>query len=231
MQAQLPHAVQVSNYGMTEMGGYATMHRLDDDEDTRASTGGLPLDGMEFRIVDADGRSVPAGELGEIVARGPQMFAGYFKDDAATQDSADAEGWFHSGDLGRMGADGSVTFATRHKDMLKVGGENVAAAEIETFLVTHPAILIAAVVAAEDERYGQVPAAFVELRDGFDVTEHQVIEFCRGKIATYKVPRYVRFIRDWPMSGTKIQKFRLRSAINDELSAAGIAVAEKITAS
>jgi fatty-acyl-CoA synthase len=228
MQAQMPHSIQVSNYGMTELGGYATMHALSDDLETRTSTGGIAMDGMELRIIGEDGAPIPFGERGEIVARGNQMFTGYFKDPAATAASFDAEGWFHSGDLGTMTETGQVTFVGRRKDMLKVGGENVAAAEIETYLVTHPAIQIAVVVAAEDERYEQVPAAFVQLRAGASLSEPELIEFCIGKIASYKVPRYVRFVDAWPMSGTKIQKFRLRDAINDELKALGITSAPKV---
>jgi fatty-acyl-CoA synthase len=156
------------------------------------------------------------------------MFSGYFKDAEATAASFDDDGWFHSGDLGTMTAAGQVTFVGRRKDMLKVGGENVAAAEIETYLVTHPAIQIAVVVAAADARYEQVPAAFVQLRPGASLTDDELIEFCFGKIASYKVPRYVRFVDSWPMSGTKIQKFRLREAINDELKALGITSAPKV---
>jgi fatty-acyl-CoA synthase len=228
MQELLPQAIQVSNYGMTELGGYATIHRLTDSLDTRMSTGGPPLGEMELRIVDEDDNTVPLGKRGEIVARGDQMFSGYFKDPQATGESMRG-GWFHTGDVGTMNELGHVTFVGRQKDMLKVGGENVAAAEIEAYLVTHPAIQIAVVVAAEDERYGQVPAAFVQLRAGADLTEQELIESCIGKIASYKVPRYVRFVGDWPMSGTKIQKFRLREAINEELRGKGIVSAPKLS--
>ena len=113
--------------------------------------------------------------------------------------------------------------------MLKVGGENVAAAEVESYLVQHPAVEIVQIVAAPDARYVEVPAAFVQLRTGATVTEQELIDFCRGQIATFKVPRYVRFVTEWPMSGTKIQKFKLRQEIADELAAAGITEAPKIT--
>jgi fatty-acyl-CoA synthase len=229
MQNTLPRAIQVSNYGMTELGGYATMHKLTDSIETRVTSSGPPLGEMELRIVDEDGSALPHGTLGEIVARGDQMFSGYFKDPQATTETV-RDGWFHTGDIGRMNELGHLIFVGRRKDMLKVGGENVAAAEIETYLVTHPAIQIAAVVAAEDERYGQVPAVFVQLRAGTNLTEAELMEYCVGKIATYKVPRYVRFVDEWPMSGTKIQKFRLREAIDAELQSKKITSAPKVDA-
>ena len=112
--------------------------------------------------------------------------------------------------------------------MLKVGGENVAAAEIEGFLAEHPAIAEVQVVAAPDRRYDEVPCAFVELRPGAQLTQEELIEHCRGKIATFKIPRYLRLVEEWPMSGTKIQKFRLRERIADELLAAGVSEAPKL---
>jgi fatty-acyl-CoA synthase len=211
------------------LGGYATMHKLTDSIETRVTSSGPPLGEMELRIVDEDGSALPHGTLGEIVARGDQMFSGYFKDPQATTETV-RDGWFHTGDIGRMNELGHLIFVGRRKDMLKVGGENVAAAEIETYLVTHPAIQIAAVVAAEDERYGQVPAVFVQLRAGTNLTEAELMEYCVGKIATYKVPRYVRFVDEWPMSGTKIQKFRLREAIDAELQSKKITSAPKVDA-
>jgi fatty-acyl-CoA synthase len=110
-----------------------------------------------------------------------------------------------------------------------VGGENVAAAEVESFLLTHPAVDIVQVVGAADARYAEVPAAFVQLAPGAEATEEELIDFCRGQIATFKVPRYVRFVEEWPMSGTKIQKFKLREQIAAELAAAGITEAPKIS--
>ena len=113
--------------------------------------------------------------------------------------------------------------------MLKVGGENVAAIEIEDYLVRHPAVNIVQVVAAPDARYTEVPAAFVQLAPGQELTEDELQQFCIGQIATFKVPRYVRFVTDWPMSGTKIQKFVLREHIAAELEERGISEAPKVT--
>ncbi len=119
-------------------------------------------------------------------------------------------------------------FGGRLKDILKVGGENVSAVEVEAFLATHPAIDIAQVVGADDARYQEVPAVFVQTRPGVTVTEADIIDFCRGQIATFKVPRYVRFVTEWPMSGTKIQKFRLREQLAEELTLRGITEAPKL---
>ena len=115
--------------------------------------------------------------------------------------------------------------------MLKVGGENVAAAEVEGYLITHPDIALAQVVAAPDERYVEVPAAYIQLNPEAKVTEQEIIDFCRGEIATYRIPRYVRFVTEWPMSGTKIKKVTLREMISEELKSKGITSAEKIVSS
>ena len=124
-----------------------------------------------------------------------------------------------------MDAEGRLSFIGRLKDMLKVGGENVAAAEIEGFLAEHPAIAEVQVVAAPDERYQEVACAFVMLRPGAALSLDELVEHCRGQIASYKIPRYLRIVDEWPMSGTKIQKFKLRQRIADDLLAAGISEA------
>ncbi|MGH3627142.1 MAG: AMP-binding enzyme, partial [Sciscionella sp.] len=140
----------------------------------------------------------------------------------------DEEGWFHTGDVATQDRDGRVTFVSRLKDMLKVGGENVSAAEVEGFLLGHPSVGIVAVVAAPDSHYVEVPAAFIELKPGAELTEREVIDYCAGSIATYRVPRYVRFITEWPMSGTKIKKHVLREMIREELRGKGISEAPRL---
>jgi acyl-CoA synthetase (AMP-forming)/AMP-acid ligase II len=130
------------------------------------------------------------------------------------------DGWFHTGDIGSMDADGQVMFRGRTKDMLKVGGENVAAAEIEAMLQSHPAVKLAQVVGIPDDRYSEVPAAFVELVDGSQTTTQELIDHCKGKVASFKVPRHVRIVDQWPMSTSKIQKFRLQKALVAELGLA-----------
>jgi fatty-acyl-CoA synthase len=227
--ARLPNAIQISPYGATEGGGVIALSHLDDPLEQRIGSAGRPFEGIEVRIADPEtGAPVAADEPGEITYRGWSLFDGYHEDPAATAAAFDADGYFHSGDLGSVDADGRLTFLGRLKDMLKVGGENVGAAEIEGLLAKHPAVAVAQVVAAPDARYHEVPCAFVELRPGATVTEQELIEHCLGRLATFKVPRYVRVVTEWPMSGTKIQKFVLRERIAAELAAAGITQAEKV---
>jgi acyl-CoA synthetase (AMP-forming)/AMP-acid ligase II len=128
-------------------------------------------------------------------------------------------GWLHTGDLGVVDADGRVSYRGRSKDMLKVGGENVSAMEVEAYLLGHPAVKVVQVVGVPDPRYVEVPAAFVELAPDATATEAELVEFCRGRIASFKVPRHVRFVDEWPMSATKIQKHRLRESLVAELGA------------
>jgi fatty-acyl-CoA synthase len=140
----------------------------------------------------------------------------------------DQEGWYHSGDLASMSPDGYLSYEGRLKDALKVGGENVSPMEVEDFICMHPDVSIVSVVGAPDERYGEVVAAFIELRPGASLTDAEIVDFCVDRIATFKVPRYVRFVEQWPMSGTKIAKRMLRDQITDELRAAGIRKAPPI---
>ena len=168
---------------------------------------------MELKIVDPEtGVERPTGVVGELCLRGYARFEGYYKDPEQTARAVDGDGWFHTGDLGSVDADGRLRYAGRLKDMLKVGGENVSALEVEGYLAGHDAVQIVQVVGVPDARYQEVPAAFVELRPGASATEEELVDFCVGRIATFKVPRYVRFVSEWPMSGTKIQKFVLRAA-------------------
>jgi fatty-acyl-CoA synthase len=217
MQDRMPHCTQVSAYGMTEFLGSIAMVETTDPVEVRCETEGRSLPGMEIQIRGPGGEVLGPGERGEIVGRGPQRFDGYYKDPEKTAMAIEPDGWFHTGDLGSLDADGRLRYLGRMKDMLKVGGENVAAIEIESYLCTHPAVSIAQVVGVPDAKYQEVPAAFVELRPGAMATEEDLIEFCRGKIATFKVPRLVRFVTEWPMSATKIQKNRLREDLVAEL--------------
>ncbi|MGI9642156.1 MAG: class I adenylate-forming enzyme family protein, partial [Acidimicrobiia bacterium] len=141
-----------------------------------------------------------------------------YKDDEKNAEAFTDDGWFRTGDICSLDPDGRITYRGRAKDMLKVGGENVAAAEIEGHLSQHPAVMLAQVVSAPDPKYIEVPAAFVQLVEDETATEGELIDFCRGAIAGFKVPRYVRFVDEWPMSATKIQKVRLREIIASELS-------------
>jgi fatty-acyl-CoA synthase len=230
MAARTPWLTQISPYGATEGGGVLALSHLEDALEHRVGSAGRPFAGMEVRIADPDtGAELPPGERGEITYRGPALFDGYYKQPEETAAVFDADGFFHSGDLGSVDADGRLTFIGRLKDMLKVGGENVAAAEIEGFLAEHPAIAEVQIVAAPDERYVEVPCAYVVLRPGAALEYEDLLAFCNGRIATYKIPRYLRVVTEWPMSGTKIQKFRLREQIASELEAAGVRSAPKIS--
>jgi fatty-acyl-CoA synthase len=221
MQAQMPHTVQISAYGCTECGGVVAFNEPDDTLEQRTTTCGRPFDGIEVEVRDIEtGEPCPPGRRGEIVIRGYNLFEGYYKDPEHTAATMDANGWFRTGDIGALSAEGRISYLGRLKDMLKVGGENVAAVEIESYLATHPSISISAVVGVPDPKYVEVPAAFIELRPGHTLTETDVVEFCREGLAAFKVPRYVRFVREWPMSATKIQRHRLQERLTRELEQA-----------
>jgi len=218
MKKALPNAVFVGTFGMTETAGTVTTSRLDDSETQRFTRLGTPLSGMEVRAVNPEtGQDVPLGEKGEAWIRGYSTFSRYYKSPEKTAEALDEEGWFHSGDLVSFDADGQLMFHGRLRDMLKVGGENVAAVEIESCLQEHPAVKLAQVVGIPHERLIEVAAAFIELQDGQEATEEELIAFCKGRIAGFKVPRHVRFVSEWPISSTKIQKFRLQEQLRQEL--------------
>lgn len=217
--AAIPHAIQISTYGATE-GGPVTLHELDDDERSRLTTTGTPLPGNEVRIVDPETRAeLPVGTPGEIEYRGYNVFSEYFRDPDKTAASFAPGGWFRTGDLGALDDGGRLSFLGRSKEMLKVGGENVAPAEVEGFLGKHPAVHLIQVIGIPDERLTEVPVAFVELKPGQGASEEELIAFCRDRIASFKVPRMVRFVTTWPMSATKIQKNKLRAELIAELAA------------
>ncbi|MFO1376200.1 MAG: AMP-binding protein [Steroidobacteraceae bacterium] len=214
----IPRAIQVGTFGMTETAGTVCTSSPDDPVQQRITRLGRPLPGLQVRILDpATGLDAPTDERGEILVHGYSLTEGYYKDAAKTAQALDPEGWFHTGDLGSLDADGTIMFHGRLKDMLKVGGENVAAAEIEAALQRHPAVKLAQVVGIPDRKYDEVPAAFVEFEPGRSASEQELIEFCRQQIAAFKVPRLVRFVNEWPMSTSKIQKFKLRQDLLREL--------------
>ncbi|MFS0737339.1 AMP-binding protein [Sphingomonas sp. 1P06PA] len=207
-----PAAVPVNSYGLTEATGVPCWADLDDPTDLLIETNGRLFDGMAVRIIDPDtGEIAPDGQAGEIQLKGFCLFAGYYDDPEASAAAIPADGWLRTGDLGRIGPGGRLIYDGRLKDMLKIGGENVAAVELESFLMTHPAIRMAQVVGVPDDHLMEVACAFVEPEPGAAIDEEDVVRHCLGRIATYKVPRYVRFVQDWPMSATKVQKFALRS--------------------
>jgi fatty-acyl-CoA synthase len=213
-----PDMLQVGTMGMTEATGIVTTGGYAMDPVMGLKKLGYPLPGIEMKIVDPEtGEERPTDERGEILIRGYNLFDGYYKDPVKTAEAIDAEGWYHSADIGSIDAQGHVMFHGRFKDMLKVGGENVAAAEVEAVLASHPAIRLAQVVGLPDERLAEIPAAYVERDGDVDVDPAELIAYVKERIASFKVPRHIRFIDEWPMSASKIQKFKLRNALMEEL--------------
>lgn len=177
---------------------------------------GRPLPHQQVRIVDDAAQPVPAGTIGEIVVRGPKVFAGYWRDTDATA-RAIRNGWFHTGDMGYLDADGYLYVEDRKKDMIVSGGENIASPEVERALYEHPAVLEAAVVGHPDERWGEVPHAFVVLREGAEIGVDELMEFCRERLAKFKVPRYVDFMTILPRTPTgKVLKRDLRTQLTTD---------------
>jgi fatty-acyl-CoA synthase len=200
-------------YGMTETSPVSTQTAAGDPIEKRVGTVGRVHPHVEVQIVDERGDVVERGESGELCTRGYSVMSGYWDDPRRTAEAIDADGWMHTGDLATMDADGYVNIVGRIKDMVIRGGENVYPREVEEFLYGHPDIDDVQVVGVPDARYGEELMAWVRLREGATTAEEDVRAFCRGRIAHFKVPRYVRFTDAFPMTVTgKIQKFKLREA-------------------
>jgi fatty-acyl-CoA synthase len=199
-------------YGMTETSPVSTQTRSDDSLERRVSTVGRPGPHIEVKIIDADtGLVVPRGETGEFCTRGYSVMLGYWDEPEKTAEAIDAARWMHTGDLATMDDDGYCNIVGRIKDMVIRGGENVYPREIEEFLYTHEDVSDVSVVGVPDERYGEELCAFVVTRRGASLTEDAVREYCRSRLAHYKVPRYVVFTDSFPMTVTgKVQKFKMR---------------------
>lgn len=205
----------LSPFGMTETHLGGTACSLRDPAEARLTTVGRPGAGVELKISEPHTQeALPAGEVGELCLRGWCVMKGYFQDPERTAEVIDEDGWFHTGDLAIVGRDGNVRLMGRIKDMIRVGGENVAAAEVESFLIKHPAVKQAAVIGQEDLRLGEVCVAFVELKDGAVADEEQLVKYCKENLASFKVPRSIQFLKEWPMTGSgKIQKVRLKELL------------------
>ena len=189
----------------------------DDPIEHRVSTMGRVQPHAEVKIVDETGRTTPVGVQGELLTRGYLVMQGYWDDPERTAESI-IDGWMHSGDLAAIDAQGYCRIVGRSKDMVIRGGENVYPAEIEDFLLTHPAVAAAQVFGVPDEKYGEEVYAWVILRPGRVLSAEALREFCRGSIAHYKVPRYVRFVDEMPLTATgKPQKFRMRERMIEAL--------------
>lgn len=201
----------VTGYGLTEAHGILTMNRHDDPLELISASDGRAIEGVEVITVDEHGKPTPAGEPGEIWARGYNLMLGYIGNPEATSEAIDAEGWLHTGDIGVLDADGNIKITDRLKDMFITGGFNVYPAEVEAILAGHPAIAQAAVVGIPDDRMGEVCAAFVVPRAGADLDPDQVIAWSRDTMANYKVPRLVEVVDSLPMNASnKVLKFELR---------------------
>jgi fatty-acyl-CoA synthase len=215
IQSLLPEGGTVLNlFGMTEGSGIVTFTPLDSPMEIRAVTSGKAPAHTEVRIVDPETGALCGPDApGEIQFRGGGALKAYYKDPEATRATILPGGWVRTGDRGRIDADGWLHFLGRLKDMLKVGGENVAAAEIEFFLTQHPEVKMVQVVGGADARMGEVPVAFVERLPGGTVTGEELMAMCQGQLARWKIPAEVVFVTDWPMSATKVQKFRLKEQL------------------
>jgi fatty-acyl-CoA synthase len=217
-------------YGMTETSPVSTQTATDDPIDKRVGTVGRVHPHVEIRIVEPEtGHTVERGTPGEFCTRGYSVMIGYWNDAQRTAEAIDADGWMHTGDLAEMDVDGYVNIVGRIKDMIIRGGENVYPREIEEFLYGHPRIRDVQVIGVPDERYGEEIMAWVQTEDGGDITAEEIRAFCQGKIAHYKIPRYVATTNEFPMTVTgKIQKFKLRDDAIDRFglqAAAGIETA------
>jgi acyl-CoA synthetase (AMP-forming)/AMP-acid ligase II len=206
----------ISPYGLTETHIGGTACALDDPLAIRMTTVGRPMPGVELAIRKPNGQEfLPAGEPGEVCFRGWCITRGYFEDPEKTAEALDEQGWLSTGDLGLIGKDGCLRLIGRIKEMIRVGGENVAAADIESVLLKHTAVKQAVAVGMADPRLGEVVAVFVELKTGQQAMAEELIDFCRQRLASFKVPRRVEIVREWPMTGAgKIQRYVLRESLH-----------------
>ena len=204
-------------YGLTEASPVMTYTRPDDELRLRVETVGRALPHIEVKVVDVDtGDSLPPGKQGEVCCRGYNVMKGYYNNPEATAKTIDADGWLHSGDLGVMDENGYLKITGRHKDMIIRGGENIYPKEIEEFLYRMDGISDVQVAAVPTKKYGEEVGAFVIPKQGADIQESDVRDFCRGKISRYKIPRYVAFVDSFPMTASgKIQKFKLSESAKE----------------
>jgi fatty-acyl-CoA synthase len=207
----------VIGYGQTESSSWVTETRPDDPLELRVSTVGRALPNVEVKIIDPrSGQEVPAGAVGEICARGLNM-KGYYKMPAATANAIDPEGWLHTGDLGSMDEKGYVRTAGRLKEVILKGGETIFPTEIEEILFTHPKVLNVQVFGVPDKISGEEVAAWIKLEEGANVSEDEIVQYCKRKIPDTYLPRYVKFVKEFPMTPLgKVQKFKMREIAIEE---------------
>src|SRR5262249_51449853 len=199
-------------YGQTESSPVITQTRANDSIERRVSTVGRALPHTEVKVVDAVTQKIVArGEPGELCTRGYAVMKGYFRNRKASREVLDEDGWLHTRDLATMDEDGYVKITGRVRDMIIRGGENVYPREIEEFLYGHPKISDVQVIGIPDQKYGEEVMAWVRLKEGETVTAEELREFCQGKIAHFKIPRFIKFVTEYPMTiSGKIQKYRMR---------------------
>lgn len=208
----------VIGYGQTECSPLNSMTAIEDSFERRVTTVGRPHTNWEMKIVTEDGAIAAFGETGEVCSRGYGVMQGYWNDPERTADTIDAEGWLHSGDLGEMDPDGFVKITGRIKDMIIRGGENVYPREIEEFLYSHPDIQEIQVFGVPDAKYGEQVAAWIQLKEGVNLSEDGIRQFCSGQITHFKIPKYIKMVNEFPMTVTgKMQKFVMRDAFAKEL--------------
>ena len=210
-------------YGETEASPLTHLTGREDSIERRTETVGRNLPHQEVKMVStADGRTVELGEVGEICFRGYHVMRGYYGDEKATARAIDEAGWLHSGDLGTMDAEGYVRITGRLKDMIIRGGENIYPAEIEQYLFGHPKVAQVAVFGVPDDYYGEEVMAWIQLRSGEHATEDEIRDYCQGHIAHYKVPKYIWFVEEFPMTVTgKLQKFRMQEIAKEQMGQTG----------
>ncbi|WCD82816.1 AMP-binding protein [Pseudomonas sp. TUM22785] len=209
--------VQIA-YGMTETSPVSLQTGPDDGLELRVTTVGRTQPLLESKIVDADGRIVPRGQIGELCTRGYSVMLGYWNNPLATTDAIDPGRWMHTGDLAAMDEEGYVRIVGRSKDMIIRGGENIYPREVEEFFFTHPAVADVQVIGIPCSRYGEELVAWVQLHPGHDATAEALRDWARARIAHFKVPRHFRFVSEFPMTVTgKIQKFRMREISIEEI--------------
>ena len=212
-----PDAWFADAYGLTETVSGDTVLNKGKERDKLGSVG-KPVFNIDLRVVRPDDTEAAPGEEGEIVIRGPKVSVGYWRDEAATK-AAHRDGWFHTGDIGVLDEDGYLYIVDRLKDMIVSGGENVASLEVERVLYEHPSVSEAAVVGRAHERWGEVPVAFVVLRDGAELDEEVLLDFCRQRLATFKTPKAVAFVAALPRNPSgKVLKRALRELAASEMA-------------
>ena len=205
-------------YGQTELSPINNMTLPNDTLERRTETVGRAMPWVEIKVVDEEGRVVPVGEKGEICTRGYSVMQGYWNDEERTAETIDSAGWLHSGDIATMDEAGYVRIVGRIKDMIIRGGENIYPREVEEFLYQHPAVSEVQVFGVPDEKMGEEVCAWIQLNEGFDLSDEDVKAYCRDQITHFKIPRHIRFVTEYPMTVTgKIQKFVMRDEMLEQL--------------